>query len=129
MVRVDPSEQVHELKNGECYLRVGDESRKLRHEQRQELEYDKGQAQYDGQPLADRTAADLNQQQTRYFREATGFTGTTTALLKNRSLITRDDKLTNAAYLLFATHARTPSRRLTSASFGSSPTSEARGRN
>lgn|GEM_PF-4205795 len=48
--RVDPGERVHEMKNGDTYLRVGDESRKLNFTQRQELEFDKGQSQYDGTP-------------------------------------------------------------------------------
>jgi ATP-dependent DNA helicase RecG len=51
VIRVQASEVVHEVKNGDCYLRVGDESRKLRHEQRRELEYDKGQSQWDAHPL------------------------------------------------------------------------------
>jgi ATP-dependent DNA helicase RecG len=39
--RVDPGERVHEMKNGDVYLRIGDESRKLNFPQRQELEFDK----------------------------------------------------------------------------------------
>lgn len=42
-IRIDPGERVHEAKNGDCYLRVGDESRRLNYHQRQELEFDKGQ--------------------------------------------------------------------------------------
>lgn len=48
MMRVDTSERVHELTNGDCYLRIGDSSHRLSYVQRQELEFDKGQAQYDG---------------------------------------------------------------------------------
>ena len=50
VLRVDPGERVHEVRNGECYLRVGDETKKLGYPQRQELEFDKGQAQFDGFP-------------------------------------------------------------------------------
>ncbi len=50
VIRVDPREVVHELTNGEVYLRVGDESRRLGFAARQELQFDKGQSQYDGQP-------------------------------------------------------------------------------
>ena len=39
VIRVDPGEVVHETKSGECYLRVGDESRKLPHDMRQELAF------------------------------------------------------------------------------------------
>jgi ATP-dependent DNA helicase RecG len=40
VIRIDPGERVHEVKNGDCYLRVGDETRKLNYHQRQELEFD-----------------------------------------------------------------------------------------
>lgn len=48
VIRIDPAERVHELKNGDCYLRIGDETRRLNFAQRQELEFDKGQSQFDG---------------------------------------------------------------------------------
>lgn len=101
IIRVDPSEKVHELKSGDCYLRVGDESRKLRHEQRRELEYDKGQDQYDGNPLSHVRVDDLDQTLLGHFRTATGASGTTTNLLKARSLITPSGQVTNGGVLLF----------------------------
>jgi ATP-dependent DNA helicase RecG len=52
VVRIEPGERVHESADGECYLRVGDESRRLSFDQRRELEYDRGQSQYDGLPAA-----------------------------------------------------------------------------
>lgn len=101
VIRVDPSERVHELKSGDCFLRVGDESRKLRHEQRRELEYDKGQGQYDGNPMPDVRVDDLDQTLLGHFRAATGATSTTTNLLKARSLITPSGQVTNGGVLLF----------------------------
>lgn len=100
VIRVEASSVVHELKNGDCYLRVGDESRKLRHEQRRELEYDKGQSQWDGHAL-EMGPGDLNQTLLAQYRDATGASQTYTKLLRARSLLTRDERLTNAAYLLF----------------------------
>jgi len=44
VARVAPGEMVHELENGDCYLRVGDESRMLGLAQRQELQCDRGSA-------------------------------------------------------------------------------------
>lgn len=38
VITVEPGEQVYQLKNGDCYLRIGDETRKLRYHQRQDLE-------------------------------------------------------------------------------------------
>lgn len=59
VIRVDPGELVHETRAGEVYLRVGDESRKLGFAARQELEFDKGQGQYDGRPVPGVSIADL----------------------------------------------------------------------
>lgn len=100
LVRVSPGERVHETSGGECFLRVGDESRKLRFEQRQELEYDRGQAQYDGAPST-ASVADLDAQLIEHYKESAGFTLPTTMLLDARSLTTPRGELTNAAVLLF----------------------------
>ncbi|MCJ1714993.1 ATP-binding protein [Curtobacterium sp. VKM Ac-2922] len=104
VMRIDPCDVVHELKNGDCYLRVGDESRKLKHDQRQELTYDRGQNKWDGQPLADLQVDDLHRALLDQFRTATNASGTHTRLLAARSLTTRRGLLTNAAYLLFGEH-------------------------
>jgi ATP-dependent DNA helicase RecG len=104
VVRVDPSERVHELVNGDCYLRIGDESRKLGFPARQELEFDKGQSQYDGMPAPGIGVDDLDRRQLSVYREQTGATNTFTKLLEARSLLTRDKKVTNAGYLLFGDH-------------------------
>ncbi|SNQ46084.1 Transcriptional regulator [Frankia canadensis] len=104
VVRVDPSERVHELVNGECYLRIGDESQKLGFQARQELEFDKGQAQYDGMPAPGVAVNDLDGAQLQVYREKTGATRTFERLLEARSLLARDGRVTNAGYLLFGAH-------------------------
>lgn len=104
VIRVDPGESVHETKSGECYLRIGDESRKLGHDQRQELAFDRGQGQYDGHPAAGISISDLDSDLLRHLRQATGASGTNTKLLQARSLLTRDGLVTNAGYLLFGEH-------------------------
>lgn len=102
--RVEPGERVHEMKNGDCYLRIGDETRKLNYTQRQELEFDKGQAQYDGMPVSGGyTVADLKQSLLANYRDKTG-AKTADGLLHARSLLTRDGALTNAGMLLFGKH-------------------------
>jgi ATP-dependent DNA helicase RecG len=103
-IRIEPGERVHELQNGDCYLRVGDESRRLSYQQRQELEFDKGQSQYDGYGCDGITVADLDQEQVMSYRDSCGATGDVSSLLKARSLITRKGEITNGAYLLFAEH-------------------------
>ena len=100
--RVPPGETVHELTNGECYLRVGDESRKLGFAQRQELHYDRGISQYDGQPVPGATIEDLDGDLLRSYRASAGASWTFTRLFRARGLLTHDDKVTIAGYLLFS---------------------------
>ena len=101
VIRVDPGERVHETQKGDVYLRIGDESRKLNFTQRQELEFDKGQSQYDGFPAVGISIADLDAKLVENYRGKTGAKGTTKKLFQARSLLTRKDELTNAGYLLF----------------------------
>ncbi|TCC48053.1 MarR family transcriptional regulator [Kribbella pittospori] len=107
VIRVDPSERVHETQSGECYLRVGDESRKLTFAQRQELEFDKGQSQYDGFPVPDLGIEDLDQTLVENYRDKTGAKLSATKLFAARSLLTLKGELTNAGYLLFDEHPQT----------------------
>lgn len=103
-VHVDVGERVHELTNGECYLRVGDSSHKLSYVQRQELDFDKGQAQYDGYTATGVNLDDLDTSLVNNYRSRTGASGTTEALLGARGLLDRTGGLTNGAYLLFGQH-------------------------
>lgn len=98
--RVPPSESVHEMTNGDCYLRVGDESRRLTFMQRQELHFDRG-AQFDGTPVRGVTVAGLDKKLVSQYRESAGFTGTDSQMLKNRGLLGADGAVTAAGYLLF----------------------------
>lgn len=102
VLRVLPGETVHEMTNGDCYLRVGDESRKLGFAQRQELHFDRGSAPFDGTPVSGVTVADLDVGLLKSYRDSAGFSGTNTQLLRNRGLLTPDDTVTAAGYLLFA---------------------------
>ncbi len=104
LIRVDPGERVHELRNGDCYLRVGDESRRLNYQQRQELEFDKGQAQYDGFPAPGIARTDLDEPLLENYRSGLGATGDIDALLAARSLLTRAGQIMNGGYLLFGPH-------------------------
>ena len=100
VLRVDPGERVHEVKTGECYIRVGDETRKLGYPQRQELEFDKGQAQYDGLPCPDVTMNDLDGLFLEDYRQSIR-ASSVNSLMQARNLLTRSGEITNAAYLLF----------------------------
>lgn len=104
VARAEPGSVVHELTNGECYLRVGDESRKLNFVQRQELHYDRGSAQFDGEVASGVRVAQLDDELLKSYRESAGATGTNTRLLRARGLVTEKDEVTNAGYLLFSPH-------------------------
>jgi ATP-dependent DNA helicase RecG len=60
VIEVPASEQVHRTTRGDAFLRVGDETRKLRPSEARELEYDKGQAAFDGRTLTGATRKDLD---------------------------------------------------------------------
>lgn len=99
LLRVDPGDRVHETTSGDCYLRVGDESRKLGFAQRQELEYDRGSAPFDGTTV-DARIEDLDATQVAAYQVAIG-SSSPESMLRARGLLTRDGRLTVAAYLLF----------------------------
>lgn len=102
IIEVHPSERVHELKDGTCYLRVGDETRRLRFQERKELEYDRGQAAYDAQP-SDAEMDDLDHTLVETFKLAAGAQAPTTRVFESLYLRDpRDGRLNHAAALLFA---------------------------
>ncbi|GLY14208.1 hypothetical protein Kisp01_12240 [Kineosporia sp. NBRC 101677] len=106
VLRIDPSESVHETQNGDCYLRIGDESRRLNFGQRQELVYDKGQSQFDGSPVS-ASLTDLDKSLLQNYRARGGFTTSDRKMLAARSLLTPAGDLTVAGYLLFGEHPQT----------------------
>jgi ATP-dependent DNA helicase RecG len=101
VIRIDPGERVHEVQNGDCYLRIGDETRRLNYQHRQELEFDKGQSQYDGYPAAGLTFDSLDTWLVENYRSKTGAKGNARGVFEARSLLTPKGELTNAAVLLF----------------------------
>jgi ATP-dependent DNA helicase RecG len=102
VMRVAPGERVHRLTNGECYLRVGDESRRLSYDAERELLFDRGQSQYDGEPASGVGLEDLDSTALDDFAEAIGHpTRDPVRVLNARSLLTPRGQVTNAAYLLF----------------------------
>ncbi|MEV0892273.1 ATP-binding protein [Promicromonospora sp. NPDC050262] len=99
ILRVDPGETVHETAKGDVYLRVGDESRRLGFAQRQELEFDRGSAPFDG-TRARVEIDDLDPDQVAAYQLAIGSTSPE-GMLRARGLLARGGHPTVAAYLLF----------------------------
>lgn len=100
---VSPGEHVHETHKGECFLRVGDESRRLNFAQRQELEWDRGAACFDGTavPGMEISPLDLDSVELTEYQMRLG-TSSREGALRARDLVTRNGAVNVAGYLLFA---------------------------
>lgn len=103
VIEIETSEKVHANQRDEVFLRVGDETRKLSFNQRQELLYDKGQATFESTPVAEALDEDLDTELLNSYAEAVNHPEPA-RLLKARGLATRDGGLTVASVLLFADH-------------------------
>lgn len=102
VVRVVPGDRVHETSKGDCFLRVGDETKRLSFAQRQELEFDRGSAPYDGTAVPASLDA-LDERQALAYAEAIG-SSSIELMLHARNLLTPDRRLTVAGLLLFGQH-------------------------
>ena len=107
---VSPGENLHTTQSGDCYLRIGDESRRLSLAEQQELAYDRGTKPFEATPV-DLEITDLDSSQLDSYRALIG-SSSVEAMLSARDLVDRQGRLTVAALLLF--DAR-PQRELPSA--------------
>ncbi|MDO5722205.1 MAG: ATP-binding protein [Actinomycetaceae bacterium] len=101
ILRVAPGDQVHETHKGECYQRIGDESRRLTFSQRQELQWDRGVANFSARPVEGVNVDDLDSKQLTQYQRNLGSSSVERAL-EARDLLTVNGQVTIAAYLLFA---------------------------
>jgi ATP-dependent DNA helicase RecG len=100
---IEASEQIHRNKKNECFLRVGDENRRLGPTEERELAFDKGESIFDGTIVPDLTIEDLDAEAIDKFKQKVGSTDTA-ALLRSRGLYhdTANRKgVTQAGWLLF----------------------------
>ncbi|GAB3087431.1 ATP-binding protein [Corynebacterium aquatimens] len=100
LFHVLPSERVHYLKSGECFLRVGDESRNLGADDILELRYTKGEQQYDASVPAMAASEDLDWEAVCAYADVIGSSSAVDAL-KARNLLDREGRPRTAALLLF----------------------------
>ncbi len=99
LITVAPGESVHVTQKGVCYLRVGDESRRLTAAQQRELTYDRGSANYEGTPVG-LSVKDLDQGRLHDYAHRIGASSVDDALAA-RDLVDRRHRLMVAAELLF----------------------------
>lgn len=108
IIQVEPSPNtVHKTASDDVYLRIGDESVKLNHEQRLNLEYDKGERSFEDQIIENCKLHDLDEEILREYSMAVGYEGEDlTQPLYARGFIhpaeNGDMQITAAAVLLFA---------------------------
>lgn len=69
ILEIEPSERAHALTDGSVWLRVGDETRRLDFDQAQQLRYDKGMSQFDGELASSATFEDLNERTLEAYRD------------------------------------------------------------
>jgi ATP-dependent DNA helicase RecG len=120
VVDVEPSEQVHANQKDEVYLRVGDENRKLRYREREELLFDKGQATFETRLLEDFDPRDSDEELLASYADAVGHPDAI-RILSARGL-TKGEAWTAAAVLLFAQQPQVhfPEARIRILSYGAS---------
>ena len=102
VVEVETSALVHSNQKDEVFLRVGDENRRLSFHQRQELQYDKGQASFESTVVEGASRRDLDDDLLMSYAEALKHPDPD-RLLVARGLATREGGMTVGAVLLFAT--------------------------
>jgi len=104
VIHIRKSNVVHATVADDVYLRVGDETRKLRFDQRRELLYEKGQSIYEATPIPDADSTDLDVRSVDSWVSALGAPDGQ-RLLMARGLVNPAGQITVAAGLLFG---RTP---------------------
>ncbi|MCQ4612629.1 MULTISPECIES: RNA-binding domain-containing protein [unclassified Corynebacterium] len=98
-----PSERVHYSNSGECFLRIGDETKQLGPDGILELRYLKGEQQFDAIVPPRAEPGDLDMAQVERYAEAIGSASAQDAL-RARNLIDRAGNPRTAALLLFGKH-------------------------
>ncbi|SEB62784.1 ATP-dependent DNA helicase RecG [Paramicrobacterium humi] len=98
---VEPSSQLHRATDESTYIRAGDSTLKLNYVQERELMFDRTAVTFESE-VADADLEELDSELIEAFASTIGHPSPERSLFA-RHLLTRDSRLTNAAYLLFAT--------------------------
>ena len=105
LIHVPASSRLHTTQNDECYMRVGDKSKKLNFEERLQLMSDKGERNFEDEPLTDATIEDINMDAVADFIRTIGYGKSPMEYLRenNNFITTREGKerVSKACILLF----------------------------
>lgn len=91
VIEVPASDRVHETSAHDCFLRIGDESRKLGPFEAQELRFDKGESTHDGGPVPGAGMDALDPALMSRFVDAVRGTARPEVALRSRGLVVERD--------------------------------------
>lgn len=99
---IEPSlNRVIEADDGNAYLRSKDQTLLLKYEQRKQLEYDKGQRNFEDEIVSDADFSDLDVGLLEEYKKHLNSTATLEEILYARNLMNKSGQITNAGILLF----------------------------
>ena len=105
LFHIQPSADLHATQNDECYLRLGDKSRKLTFMERMQLMYDKGVQSFEDTPVMGATIDDLDLESVKDYTDVLGYGKTVIDFLtENQDFVKKLNgvqKISAAAILLF----------------------------
>ena len=105
LIHVPASSRLHTTQNDECYMRVGDKSKKLNFDERLQLMSDKGLRNFEDEPVVDATIDDINMDAVADLVRTIGYGKSPMEYLRenNNFVTTKDDKerISKACILLF----------------------------
>lgn len=99
---IEPSlNRVIEADDGNAYLRSKDQTLLLRYEQRRQLEYDKGQRNFEDEIVPDADFSDLDTDLLEEYKKHLGSISTLEEILYARNLVNKSGQISSAGILLF----------------------------
>ena len=105
LMHIPASTQLHTNQADECFMRVGDKSKKLGFEERMQLLYDKGERYYEDKDVYGATIDDIDMNLVRDYISVIGYGKSTMEYLcENNDFVTEKDgiqKISTACILLF----------------------------
>lgn len=105
LFHIQPSVVLHATQSDECYVRIGDKSRKLTFMERMQLMYDKGVQSFEDTPVSDATIDDLDLTAVKHYMDVLGYGKSVMEFLtENHDYVKESDlglRISAAAILLF----------------------------
>lgn len=105
LIHIPASSRLHTTQNDECYMRVGDKSKKLSFDERLQLMSDKGERNFEDEPVTDAKVDDINMEAVADFVRTIGYPKSPMEYLReNNNFLTvqnGQERVSKACILLF----------------------------